>query len=185
MVPQPRHIVIYIGNHPIEIGALRWQSLPTIHLAVGIGNAKRPMRRVRRHITEKWTLSVAFNKRHRLLKPDIGAVAIIRLFRAVSKVGIVKIVVTPVIRRLTDTAAAVVEGFFKPSVVRPERIIIAEVPFAEHAGFIAVAPENIRHRDFIAAEERAAADGMPHAGGVAVMPSHDAGARWGAGRPDV
>ena len=64
-----------------------------------------------------------------------------------------------------------------------ERVVIAEVPLAEHTRFIAVAPEDICHRDFVAAEERTSPDGMPDTRGVAVVSCHNTGTRWGTGGP--
>ena len=129
--------------------------------------------------------SLSLNKCHRLIKPDIGTVTVKRLFGTVAEIGVVKIVIAPIVRRLTDTAAAVVECLIKASVVWTEGVVIAEMPFPEHTGFIAVASEDIRHRDLVAAEERTSTDGMPHACRVAVVSRHNARTRWGTGRSDV
>ena len=157
MVPEPCHVVVNIGDHPPEIRAVAFHTFPSVNLTVGIGDTEGPVWRIRREVAEKRTVLIAFslslNERHRLLKPDIRAVTIKGLFRTVSEIGVIEIVVAPVIRGLTDAATAVVEGFVETSVVWTEGVVIAEMPFPEHTRLIAVASEDIRHRDLVTAQE--------------------------------
>ena len=59
------------------------------------------------------------------VEPHVGAVARVLRPDAVGAVGVVEVVVAPVIRRLTDTPATVIERLFKPTVMWSKRIVIA------------------------------------------------------------
>ena len=88
-------------------------------------------------------------------KKDIGAEAFGGDDFAVVKVGAIEIGVVPDVGGLADSAAAVSVNFGEATVLGAVGVVVAEVPFAEHAGgvfFLEVLGEG----DFVFAEHGAA-----------------------------
>ena len=121
---QPTHIFVDVSNHTVKIST-GVGHLPPVRLGVHIGNAKWPMWRISRNIAEKGLIFVPLNKPGCLLEPDIGTINIKRHFHSITPVGVVEVVVAPVIRRLTDPPATVIERLFKPTVMWSKRIVVA------------------------------------------------------------
>ena len=96
------------------------------------------MRRVSWQITEEGSVSVLLDELHRFIEPDIRAITGERLWLAVAQVGIVKIVISPIVGRLTDAPAAMDSGDIESPVLRSERIVISQLPLAEDACSVSV-----------------------------------------------
>ena len=143
------------------------------------------MRGVGRQVREERPVPIGFDEPHRAVEPDVGAVARVLLGLAVVPVGVVEVVVAPEVRRLADAAAAVDQDLLESAILRPEGVVVAEVPFAEDARAVAPRREDIRHRHLVAAEQRPAQDRVPDARAVAVAPGHQRGPRRRAGRAHV
>ncbi len=101
-----------------------------------------------------------------------GAVPLELLFPAVVEVGIVEIIIAPIIRPLPDSAAAVNQNLPEPSILRPERIIITQMPLTENTSLIPPGAEHIRNSRLMRAEQRPAHNRMPYAGLRRIMPRH-------------
>ena len=130
------------------------------------------MRGVRGDIAEKRTILVGFDELHRTVKPYIGAIAGKLLRLAIVKVRIVEIIIAPIVGSLADASPAVNEHLAESSILRPERVVVPQMPLAENTGSIAAGRENITHCDFVFPQERSAHDGMPDARSIAVMSRH-------------
>ena len=106
----------------------------------------------------------------------VGAVALVRLAPAIMPVGIVKIVVVPVVRGGGNRRAGEVEGLLNPR-YRAVRVTLAQVPFAEETGAVAIAPEELRHRGNPAAKEGTALADRRAAVTEGVQAGHELAAR--------
>ena len=80
---------------------------------------ERAVGSVRGEVGKEGSLILSFDERPRLAKPHVGAVARELLPLAVHLVGVVEVVVVPVVRPLTDTAAVVPNNVCETLVLRP------------------------------------------------------------------
>ena len=105
---------------------------------------------------------VLFNESNAFTKPDISAVACKFFEFSVSFVGVIEIVITPKIWRLSDSTSAVIDGSIETPVMRAARVVVPQVPFAKHSRCVASTFQYVRNRDFLRMQERATGDRMPH-----------------------
>jgi hypothetical protein len=103
------------------------------------------MRCVGRNVAEERSLPIAFDKAEGFGKPDIGTVALIRLITILGPGGIIEVVVAPIVRCVAHPTSTVCHYFLKAPVLRPVRIVIAQMPFAKDPCTIAGAGEEIGH----------------------------------------
>ena len=82
------------------------------------------------------------------------------------KIGAIKVGVIPEIWRLAHAAAAVPQYFLKAAILRAVRIVVAQVPFTEHAGMVAAIAKNFADGHLIMAQHGTAHDRVPHAGAI-------------------
>ena len=104
---------------------------------------------------------------------------------AVVEVGVVKVIVAPEIGCLSDPAAAVCDYGLKAAVKRSVRVVVAQMPLAEHAGAIAGVGKDIGHGHFGPAQDRSAPAGCPGAVADRATAGHEGAARRGAQGRDV
>ena len=69
----------------------------------------------------------------------------------VMKIGTVKVCVVPNVRCLADTATAMPVNLGEAAIFGTVGIVVAEVPFSKHAGFIAGVGEHLADGDFVLA----------------------------------
>ena len=100
---------------------------------------------------------------------------------AVMKVRIVKVIVSPEVRNLSDPAAAVDQHFLESAILGAKGIAVTQMPFPEDRGAVAVVGEDLRHHHFGSARHVAAHDGMPDARARRVTPGHQCRSRGRAG----
>ena len=94
------------------------------------------------------------------------------------EVGIIEIIITPEVGGLTDTAAFMGDNVLKTTVMGTVRVIITQVPFAEHGGLIAIGAENISHGQFGFSQDRATPAGSPGAVADGTSTGHQRAAGW-------
>ncbi len=83
--------------------------------------------------------------------------------------------------RLSDPSTHVDQALFKALVLRSQRVVISQVPFAENASAITRVAKHFRHGHLIRVHHRAAFVGVHYAGAEIVAPGHQARSR---GRAD-
>ena len=84
-----------------------------------------------------------------VVKKDIGAESFDGCGFTVVPVRAIEVGVVPVVRCLADAATSVAQDFGEAAVFGSVWIVIAEVPFAEHAGGVAGVFEDFPDGDFI------------------------------------
>ncbi len=98
---------------------------------------------------------------------------------------VVEAVIQPVIGQGADPEAVPVDREIEASVLRPERIVVAQMPLAEMGGSVAIVPEGFRHVGQIATADGAA---LRHCGCPVAKrrdPGQQLAARRGAHRGNV
>ena len=154
MFTQQPHVVIDVGDHPVEV-RIGHVAIADIRLCPFRRHAVRAVRGVGREIKQKRFRPILFDEPHALTEPDVGAVALELFELPVPFVGVIEVVVAPVIRGLTNPAATMPHHILKAPVLRTMRSVVAEVPLANHPGSIAVRRKEIRDRLFIPVHHRA------------------------------
>ena len=182
---QLAEIFVDVGDHAVELRHRVGHALVGIRLGIFFVDQVRPVRRVGGKVNEERPILVLVDELQGVVEPDVGAVAGNLLGLAVAEVDVVEVVVTPVVGPLTDAAPAVAEDVVETLVLRAVRVVIAQVPFAEHAGAVAGRLEHLGHRDFVGAHQRAAHDRVPHAGASGVAARHQRTTAGRAGGVDV
>ena len=181
---EPGHVVVDVGDHAVELGD---RDLPVSFVGLGVflGAEVRAVRRVGRDVGEEGLVFVGLDELHALVEPDIGAEPFETLMLAVDDVGVVEVVVAPVVGRLPNTAGLVIDAVLEAPVFRAVRVAVAQMPLAEHAGGIAVAAEDIGHRDFATAQHVASLNGVPDADAIGIAAGHQRRTGRCAGGVDV
>ena len=95
-----------------------------------------------------------------LLKENVGAEAFGFFDLTIVKVGSIEVGVIPNIGSLTNAASTVAVNFLKATVFRTVRVVVTEMPFAEHGGGV-VLLEMLTEGDFILTDHRTPHDGVP------------------------
>ena len=80
------------------------------------------------------------------------------------EVGVIKIIVTEIIRGLPNTTSTINQHFPKTAVLWSQGIRISKVPFTEDCGGIAGGGKVIGHGFFIGAQQGSTHDGVPDTG---------------------
>ena len=142
MIPQKSKVVINIGNHTKEIGIIYFISL--IRFSPLWIHPVGAMRSISGDIQKEWFFLVFGDESHTFPKPHIRAIAI-KFFKSSLPasgtdpfVGIIKIIISPVVRCLSNSTATMPYGILETTVLRPMRGIISQMPFASHAGLVAI-----------------------------------------------
>ena len=182
---QAAEVLVDVGDHAVEAGALFVRSGVAVLLDVVRRDVEWPVRRVGGDVREEGRVGVFCDKAPTLAEEHVRAVALVRGGDAVFEIGVVKVVVAPGVARVADAAAGVVHGFGKAALVRPVGRAVAEVPLTKVPGAVASASERVGEGPLVGAQQRAAADGVPDAGAIAVVAGEKAGAGGGAGGADV
>ena len=154
-----RHILVNVGDHAEKAGLIPLDAVQ-IGLPVFVRNPIRAVRRIRRNVGEKRLIApvAALHPSHRLLEPDIGAVAPVLLDLIPMAVMVVKIVIPIVVGRGGDAEGGMVDRFMETAVLGPVGVVVAQMPLAEMTGVIAVVRQDIGHRRQVGAQQR-----TPHA----------------------
>ena len=96
------------------------------------------MRGVGGQIKKEWMFLVAFDEFSESTKPNIRAITFKLFMGSVPFAGIIKIIITPIIRSLPHTAATVPDNFLKSTVLRTMRGTFPKVSFTNHSYGVAV-----------------------------------------------
>src|SRR3546814_9654239 len=96
------------------------------------------MRSIGRNIQEERLLLVFLNKTQCVLKKHIVCASMVLLKFTVMGISIIKQVISPIIRPLANTASTMDNGFLKPTVYGPERILSSQMPFPDSHGLLPV-----------------------------------------------
>ncbi len=166
----PSDVVVNVGDHGVERGEVRL--LPGVEIEIPLGSVKRTVRGVGRNIGEK-RLSpghTVADVAMRLREKHVRAETLRGHHPAVVEIVAVKIGVVPEVGDLAHAAAAMVIGFREPAVLRAVREVVAEVPFAEQAGGVAVVSEHLGQRELVFPQHIAGIDGVPDASAVGPPP---------------
>ena len=100
-----------------------------------------------------------------LLKENVSTEAFGFFDLAIVKVGTIEVGVIPDIGSLTDAASAVAVNFFKATVFRTVRVVVTEVPFAEHCGGV-IFLKMLAEGDFIFTDHGTTHNGVPDTGAI-------------------
>ena len=120
-----------------------------------------------------------------MLKENVGAEALGGNDLAIVEVGTVEVGVVPDVGSLTHAAAAVAVDFFKAAVFGAVRVVVAEVPFAEHCRWRSRSEKCCpRVTSFSRIIERPM-NGVPDAGAVGPVAAEKRGTGRRAGRSNV
>ena len=98
------------------------------------------------------------------------------------EVGVVEVVVPPEVRGLADTATLVRHHSLEPSVLRPVRVVVTQVPLPEHPGPVPVGGEDIGKRDLVLAKDGPSPAGCPRTVSDRPVSRHQRAARRRAQR---
>ena len=79
------------------------------------------MRSIERKIEEERFVFVLLNKANAFTKPDVRAVALELFEFTIPLVGIIKVVITPIVRCLPDSTAAMPDDILKATILGPMR----------------------------------------------------------------
>ena len=120
-----------------------------------------------------------------VVEEDVGAEPLGWDDAAVVEVSAIEVGVVPDIRGLADATATMAVDLGESAILGAVGVIVAQVPFAEHAGGVAGVFEDLADGDLVLAEHGAAHDGMPDAGAIGPMAGEKGGAGGGAGGGDV
>ena len=171
-IAQQAEIVIDIGDHAVKIGAVAPCDTCLIRGRPGRCHPIRAVRRIGGDVQKEGSISVRLNKTKALSEPHVRAVAFECLEGAVALVGIVEVIVSPVIRGLPHTTAAMPDHVLKPTILGTVRRIVTQMPLAHHASDIPVVSEQIRHSFLVRMHHRTSGAGAIGACTRRVMPGH-------------
>ena len=118
-----------------------------------------------------------FDETDRLVEPHVRTVSRVLHGRAVVEIGVVEVVVSPEIGRLSHAAALVSHHVLESAVLGPVGVVVAQVPFAEHGGAVAGRAENVRHGRLRLAQDGPAPAGRPSAVAHGPPAGHQGAAR--------
>ena len=141
---QPLEVFIDVGDHAIEPLAIIRHVFGGIKVTVFLLHIVRRVRRVRRDETQERLILVRLDKLHRLGEKHIGAIALEFLRLTIHQQRIVDIVITPVIRDLSQPPTPVIHRLLKTPVLRPVRIVIPQVPLAKQPRRIPMLLQHLR-----------------------------------------
>ena len=146
------------------------------HLQRGVG-------RIVRKVEEKWLFCLVLHEFYRGIGKHVGAIAI-GLDQAIPaeqhrvEIGAVEAVVVGYVAHLADAAGAVNEHLFKALVLRPEGVIVAQVPFAEDARAVSGLFQQLGHGALFRGHDGPAVVGVAHAGAQRMAAGEQAGSGW-------
>ena len=140
-------------------------------------------------VEEEGLLFVFSHKALGFIKPDVGGVAGEFLIGGcsvfVALVGVVELVVAVVIWGLADASAFVPDDVLEADVLWAARGVVAEVPFANHAGGVACFLKVVSHGDLGRFEITPTTRCTEGSGAGGVSPSHERSAGGGTEWTDV
>ena len=138
-------VLIDIGDHAVEFCHFIRQARMAIGLGIGIRHDVRRVWGVGGEIEKERFLAFFLNVTRCFVEPYIGAISFVLFPCAVGEIGIVVIVVSPVIRAVSNTAAEVLDHMLKPLILRSAGVVVSQMPLAYHRCGVAVGFENFRH----------------------------------------
>jgi hypothetical protein len=124
-------------------------------------------------IDKEGTVAVPLDELERLVEPDVGGVAFHRLGNAVAEVSVVVEIVAEGVAHMSEDTTAVVQGLLEALVVRPQRVVVAQVPLAEHPRAVPRLREHFGDGALARRHERATHDRMPDPGACGVAPRQE------------
>ena len=181
---QPAHVFVDIGDHPVESG-VRYVWVVGVEVAVLLGHVERAVRGVGHQISKERPLAVRLDEFHRRVEPNVGAIPVKLLRPAVAEIRIIEIRITPIVGRLPHTTPAMNQHLAKTSILRPERIIIPQVPLPKAAGLITTFGKHLGHRHRIGPRQRPPPGSPPSAHPHRILPGHQPGSRRSTTRRDM
>ena len=143
------------------------------------------MRRVRGNVEKEGLLLIFLHEADRLLKPNVGAVAVKLLELPVSFIGVVKVVVPPVVGRLPDSAASMPDDILKSAILWAMGRVVTEMPFPDHAGPIAIPGKDVGDGFLIGVQHGPPRTGPIRSGATGMAPRHERGTSRSAEGADV
>ena len=185
LLAQRGDIFVDVLNHAVEFGHVRVDTFLDVGVRILRLHKERAVRCIGRDVGEERLVFVALDKRCRFAKEDVGAITFVFCRHTVAPIGIVEIVVVPPVRALADSAGGVANSIIKTLVFRAQRIIVAEMPFAEHAARIAAFLQYLGDGFFVGVHHGSAHDRVPDAGVGGVAAGHQRGPCRRAGRVDM
>src|SRR4029453_4602723 len=99
-------------------------------------------------VREEWTAAGALDELDRRIGEHVGRVSLGADLGAVPQEERALVRVPGRVRGLPDAAPAVDEALLEALVLRPERVVVAEVPLAEDARAVARGGEHLGERPF-------------------------------------
>ena len=166
-VDEVAHVRVDVPDHPQIAGQPRLQCRAhVVELGSGQGGRQRgfvlllgdqrAVGRVRGDVGQEGRsgLCGALHVVDRFVEEDVRAVPLERLSPAVPDVGVVEVVVAPEVGHRADVGGGEPHGLVESAVLRPEGVVVAEVPLAEHAGAVARLGEDVGHRRDLGPQER-------------------------------
>src|SRR5665811_1773674 len=100
-------------------------------------------------VTEERIVFVRFDKVQSFRKEHIGAVTLVFFRLAIVPVGIIKIIVATIIGTLGNSTSPVAYDFMEAPVPGTKRIVVAQMPFTEHAIGVSVLGKYLGQYHFI------------------------------------
>ena len=178
-------VVINVGNHAKKVGNVH--TLLHVRRAGFHRRMHRAVRGVGAEVNEERLIIVLdlLDEPLGVVEKHIGAKALHRHGFAVVKIGAVEVGVVPVVGRLPHAATAMAQHFLKTAILRAVRIIVTQMPLAEHGCVIAAIGENPADGHLVVAQHRAAHDGVPHACAIGPVAGNQRRARRRTGRRHV
>ena len=176
-------VFVDICDHAVEL--LNTLRLPIrIRLAVFRRASLGAVRRVGRQVNEEWLvlLDGLVNELRGRIEEHIRAVAFHFCGLAVFVVGVVQVAVVPIIRQHADRATVVTQHLIESTVFRAKRIVVAQVPFAEHARRVASLFEGGTDDVFVGPCNEVGRKHIVNPSPIRIPASHQRGARGDAVR---
>ena len=177
-------VVVDIGDHAVELGDGNLR-VSFIGRGVLLRAEVWAVRGVGRDVSEERLVSVGLNEFHALIEPDIGTEPFEPLMLSARDVGVVKVVVAPIVGRLTNATSLMIDTELEAPVFWSIRVAVAQMPLTEHAGRVAILAEYIGHGDFTAAQHAASLNRVPDPDAIRIATGHRARNESGAGGVDM
>ena len=112
---------------------------------------------------------------HGFRKPYIIAITFKGLRFSVFEIGVIKIIVTPIIGGMPDSATTMHEHFIKSPVLWAKGVAVSQMPFSKNTGSVTRFLKHCRKHDLVFVYQLPSIDGMPYTHLVVVFSGHQHG----------
>ena len=161
--------MVEVGDHAQHLAILLRRISEIVkkaHILIGHLLVPKTMRQPERHVSEERSFARLAHETDRLIRDHV-----------IKKSSLGQRIDAVAGKGRGETVKVVPDNrYIKPAVVRPEGIVLAEMPLPENAGFVAGLTEIAGQGLFVSRQVGPPAPGIPHPGAKLVAPCQDLGA---------